>query len=468
MASAKRPKKPERHVVVERITRKSPAAERIARRTASVAANTRRARAERPEPELRPARDRGRRALSHVGGAIELVGGTEAERKALGSALSVRSDEESTQAHVHGFHSYPARLHPLTARRLIEGLSAPGARVLDPFCGSGTVLVEARLLGRAALGVDVNPLAIELSELKTNGPGAPWVKRLVSVAARVAEHADERRLTKSGATMRYEKADVELFAPNVLLELDSLKQGIGRVEDETLARALFIVLSAVLTKVSARAGDTGRVEGAKRIPAGYTARFFRQKAEELARRLDQAAALVPRGAPLARVVHGDARDLHFIDAGKVDLAVSSPPYAGVYDYVVHHRDRLRWLGLPEARFAEHEIGARRHARGMSYERAMERFRGELGAAMGELGRTLAPRGVAVLVIADSVLGGRAVYAEELVRSLCPRAGLEIGATASQKRPHVHAPTQDAFKARQRREHAILLRRAPRPDRIRSR
>jgi DNA modification methylase len=467
VASVKREKKPARHVVVERITKRNPAAERIARRQASK--HVRRApTGPKPEPELRPARDRGRRALSHVGGATELVGGTEAEQKALSSALSVRADEASTQAHVHGFHSYPARLHPLTARRLIEGLSEPGARVLDPFCGSGTVLVEARLLGRAALGVDVNPLAIELSELKTNGPGAPWAKRLVQVAARVAEHADERRLTKAGATMRYEKSDVELFAPNVLLELDSLKDGIGRVEDATLARALFIVLSAVLTKVSARAGDTGRLEGAKRLPAGFTARVFRQKAEELARRLGEAAALVPPGAPLARVVHGDARDLHFISDGKVDLAVSSPPYAGVYDYIVHHRDRLRWLGLPEDRFAEHEIGARRHARGASFGQALGRFERELGASLSELGRTLAPRGVAVLIIADSVLGGRAVYAEELVARLCERAGLAVGATASQKRPHVHAPTQDAFSTRPRREHAILLRRAAGQNPIRSR
>jgi SAM-dependent methyltransferase len=462
VASAKRVKKPERHVVVERITRRNPAAERLARSRASAAAEARRARAAPAEPITR---QRERRALSHVGGAIELVGGSEDERDALKAALSVRADEDSTQAHVHGFHSYPARLHPLTARRLIEGLSQPGARVLDSFCGSGTVLVEARLLGRAALGVDVNPLAIELSELKANGPGAPWVKRLVSAAERVAKHADERRLSRAGATRRYSETDVEMFAPNVLLELDGLKDGIARVEDRTLARALALVLSAVLTKVSVRAGDTGRSEGPKRISSGYTARFFRTKAEDFARRLDQAAALMPRGAPLARVVHGDARDLHFVDDGRVDLAVSSPPYAGVYDYVVHHRDRLRWLGLPEDRFAEHEIGARRNARGVSYGAALTRFRDELGAAMKELGRTLAPKGVAVLIIADSVLGGRAIQAEELVRSLCPSSGLEVGAIASQKRPHVHGPTQNAFAVRPRREHAILLRRGPRRGRI---
>ena len=415
-----------------------------------------------------PVRQRERRALSHVGGKVEQVGGSNEERRALEGALTVDSNEDSTQPHVHGFHSYPARLHPLTARRLIEGLSRPGERVLDPFCGSGTVLVEARLLGRAALGVDVNPLAIELSELKANGPGAPWVPELVPLAKRVAEHADERRLTKAGATMRYGDEDVALFAPHVLLELDGLRDGIEHVDNRAVARALYLVLSAALTKVSARAGDTGRAEGPKRISSGYTTRFFVKKAQELAERLEAAAAYLPRRAPLARVVHGDARDLHVVGNGKVDLVVTSPPYPGVYDYVVHHRDRLRWLGLPEERFEEHEIGARRHARGIPFAPALGRFQSELGAALSELGRTLSARGSAVIVIADSVLANRAVFTDELVAGLAPSAGLALVASASQVRPHVHAPTQAAFARRPRREHALLLRRSERPFRQKSR
>jgi len=415
----------------------------------------RRDRGEPAEPE--PRRERSRRALSHVGGKVEHAGGSPDEQRALAAALNVQADETSTQAHVHGFHSYPARLHPRTAHGLIEGFSRPGARVLDPFCGSGTVLVEARLLGREALGVDVNPLAIELSGLKANGPGADWVGRISMMARRVADHANERRLTRAGATRRYSDTDVAMFEPHVLLELDGLRDGIEHVELDPLRRALLLVLSAVLTKVSVRAGDTGRAEGPKRVPAGYTARFFLIKAEDLARRLTAAGKLLPRPAPLAGVIHGDARDLADVGDGMVDLVVSSPPYPGVYDYVVHHRDRLRWLGLPEESFAEHEIGARRHARGVSFSTALARFRSEFGGALGEIGRVLAPEGRAVLVLADSVLSTDAVYTDDLVRLLAPAARLEVVAVASQHRPHMHAPTQQAFAKRPRREHAVLLR-----------
>jgi SAM-dependent methyltransferase len=459
VASADRFKKGPRPGAEQRIARKaSPRDEKpqvLRRERAAQARASHGGNAEGPPPR----RERERRALSHVGGAVELRGGAPEDRRALEAALRVQADETTTQAHVHGFHSYPARLHPLTARRLVEGLSPPNGSVLDPFCGSGTVLVEARLLGRRALGVDVNPLAIELSGMKANAIGARWVPSLVGTARRVAEHADDRRLKRMGATRRYEEEDVALFAPHVLLELDGLRDGIAHVESEPLRRSLLLVLSAVLTKVSVRAGDTGRAEGPKRIPSGYTLRFFVKKAEELARRLQDARALLPPHAPLAGVIHGDARHLDAVSDGVVDLIVTSPPYPGVYDYVVHHRDRLRWLELPEDRFFEHEIGARRHARGVSYGHALGRFRSEFGAALGEMGRVLAPNGAAVLVIADSVLANQAVYADELVGSLATSARLEIAAVASQLRPHVHAPTQHVFAKRPRREHALLLRRA---------
>ncbi|MEM3661053.1 MAG: DNA methyltransferase [Thermoproteota archaeon] len=46
----------------------------------------------------------------------------------------------------HGLHEYPARMIPQIAQRLINRYSPEGGKILDPFCGSGTVLVEARTL----------------------------------------------------------------------------------------------------------------------------------------------------------------------------------------------------------------------------------------------------------------------------------------------------------------------------------
>jgi SAM-dependent methyltransferase len=407
--------------------------------------------------ERREARPGGRRALSHVGGEVELAGGTNEERAALAAALAVGPDEDATRAHVHGFHSYPARLHATTARRLVEALAPRGGTVLDPFCGSGTVLVEARLAGRGAIGVDANPLAVELARLKVRGTDEAQRATLAEAAARVVEHAESRRRARLGATRRYPDEDVATFDPHVLLELDGLRDGIERERDAGLRRVLGLVLSSILVKVSRRPGDTAERTAPRRLASGWTIRLFGAKARELGERLAAFASALPPDAPRARVLLGDARRLDGVDDASVAAAITSPPYAGNYDYLSHHALRLRWLGLDAASFEAAEIGARRKLDVLPFEAAFARWCDDLEATLRALARVLAPGAPAVLVMADTALAGRPLWAADLLRRVAPRAGLAVSCVASQRRPHFHAPTARVFARRPRSEHAALLR-----------
>lgn len=75
-----------------------------------------------------------------------------------------RSD---TKTYTHCFHSYPAMMIPQVAGRLLEKYGRNARHLLDPFCGTGTSLVEANLRGVAAVGVDLNPLACLIATAKT-------------------------------------------------------------------------------------------------------------------------------------------------------------------------------------------------------------------------------------------------------------------------------------------------------------
>lgn len=397
-----------------------------------------------------------RTALSQLGGAIETWGQSTSE---LGRAFDVAATETADLADVHGFHSYPARMHPLTAARLIEALSEPGQTVLDPFCGSGTVLVEARRQGRRSIGYDVNPLSRELCWLKTLAPDDAWLSALGSEAARVAAHADERRKRKAGATQRYGERDRAEFAPHVLLELDGLRDGILKTTLPEQKRALLLVLSALLTKVSQRGGDSAGGVTEKRVAPGFPSRFFVKKASELGRKLAEYRSSLPVGAPPASCTLGDARKLPGLAPSSVALVVSSPPYPGVYDYVAHHDDRLRWLGLSSQEFAELEIGSRRELSEESFGKALARWERDLGATLTALRAGIAAAGRVVLLIADSTLAGKALFAERVVEKAAPGAGLQLLGRASQARPHFHGASRDAFTERPRREHLLLLSRA---------
>jgi len=73
----------------------------------------------------------------------------------------------------HKFYRYPARFSPEFARAAIQAFTKPGDTVFDPFMGGGTTLVEASVLGRKTVGIDINPLAVFLARAKT----APLTER---------------------------------------------------------------------------------------------------------------------------------------------------------------------------------------------------------------------------------------------------------------------------------------------------
>ena len=407
---------------------------------------------------------RQRRALSHVGGEVQFQGGSTEEQEVLLRALDVSADEDEVMEDVHGFHSYPARLHPATARGLIEGLSKPGATVLDPFCGSGTVVVEAKALGRMAMGSDLNPLAVELSWLKSRAPTQKLVEEMLSAASHIAEVAEERRVAKADPYLRYGEEDRERYPVHILLELDSLAHGISLVGKAEIQRMLRLVISSTLTKLANSEGDTTRRAAPRRLPGGFAIQLFVQKTQELAERLAAYRSRAGDRSPRAYVGCNDARELKNVESDSVDLIVTSPPYPGVYDYLDHHMHRIRWLGLREGGLRGGEIGARREYRRMRVDEAAARWQEEIGATLYELRRTLAPDGRGVIIIADSVIDRQPLRADEQVKRVAQRAGIDITCIASQERPLFLHGAENVFSSRPRMEHVVIFRPGQRPHR----
>jgi DNA modification methylase len=407
-----------------------------------------------------------RRSLSHVGGGIETAGDREIARL-LAQALDVEpapeirpgaAQDDPDRAHVHGFHTYAARMHPTTAARLVHGFSDAGDTLLDPFCGSGTVLVEAMLAARRAVGVDLSPLAVRLARLKATPRDSHAIEAMLAAAQSIAAFADSRREQRAGATRRYPSEDVISFDPHVLLELDSLRAGIARhaQDDPAAADTLELVLSAILVKVSRRASDTSTTNVPRRLAAGFTTRLFVRKAEELARRLGALAAIVPAEAVAAQVSVDDATRLKTIAASTIDAVVTSPPYVATYDYSVHHAMRMRWLGLDRRALEVGEVGARRRYARLEPQAARAAWMRELATVIAALSRVCRKGARAAIVAGDSAVGGEALRADETIAAVAPGAGFVVLGRASQRRPHFHEPSARAFRHMPRTEHAIAI------------
>ena len=157
--------------------------------------------------------------------------------------------EADTQSHVHGLHLYPARMIPQIASRLIKENSSEGQTVLDPFCGSGSVLAEALILSRNAIGIDINPLAIMLSRAKTS-PILPNSLALVfdQVLNNVERNITLNKENKYKPEVFYFKNIYHWFNRNVVNDLSIIKESMEKVEvnNDSIRNLLRVCFSATL------------------------------------------------------------------------------------------------------------------------------------------------------------------------------------------------------------------------------
>jgi hypothetical protein len=310
--------------------------------------------------------------------------------------------------------------------------------------------------GRKAIGIDASPLATLIARVRTRRLPEGWRRDLVSKAQEIAtEVGGQARARIRPQVPRWAPEVSRRYHPHVALELFALRSEVMETsEDDALGQALRLCLSSLLVKLMKAGPEAPRDGQEKRIARGFPSRFFAERAEELAAGLAELALVTPDETPPAEVVLGDACDYADVPARSVNLVLSSPPYAGVYDYAEQHAIRFRWLGLPIQELRTRQLGDRRGGAGAVRDHWQEGRRRWLQ----EMGRVLRPSGLAVLVVGDGVVGNKPEDAARAVAQAAEEAGMWLVASASQTRPPRDPTVRQIFGSQRRREHILLLRR----------
>ncbi|MGB0591214.1 MAG: hypothetical protein ACPGU1_16175 [Myxococcota bacterium] len=405
--------------------------------------------------EAASGKDDRRRALTHVGGEVILTGDPE-EGRLLSTAAKIPADSDA-RGYSHGLHTYPARMHPHTAKHLVA--MAPEGAILDPFMGGGTVLVETMLAGRPAFGRDVNPLALEVGWARTRlwRPEriAEWRSSALAVLGIAREQRGRTRLPDR--VYRTEKA---WYDPPAMIELWALRDAIAGVEDNSFKRLSRICLSSLVVKASRQASDSVPKldRNHQYIPKNRVLHWFERRIDEIAGQLQSLGAAVPADARhKPNIRSADARTPDPPIAGRVAAIVSSPPYPGVYDYVEHQRRRYVMLGMDSFFADRHEIGRRQAVIDRGWMSASWRFRDDLAHAMKAWDAALMPEGRVWLVIGDGQHRDGVIRVLPLVESAAERTGFEVSAAAAQPRPVFGTAAADTSATRS--EYIIGLKRS---------
>ncbi len=335
--------------------------------------------------------------------------------------------QDKTNVGLHSIHPYPARFVPQIPRNLIR-LFQPvvNGPVLDPFCGSGTTLVESQARGIPSFGIDVNPIAALISTVKTNPPR----QDISSIAVRLASAAEAATDGTAPTIPRL----AHWFSPGAILALAKLTRVLSEITEPRVHDALRVALSRIIVRVSRQDSDTRYAAVDRSVDEGDVYSLF----VESARALDdifkmEHSDMFRQWAP-SQVI---ARDILTVEPHELPhqfgLIITSPPYPNAYEYWLYHKYRMYWLGEDPIPVRTAEIGARPHYFRRNPE-TPDDFRRQMSHCFGLFRQVTVPDALVCMIIGRSIIRGKTIDNAELLRTAADERGFQHLASAARRIP----------------------------------
>lgn len=263
----------------------------------------------------------------------------------------------NTKEYTHCFHTYPAMMIPQIARRLLNAYGREGEWLLDPYCGTGTSLVEASLFGMHSVGCDINPLVRLIATAK------------VTPISLKALDSEVNRLNDSFFDIEFGTTTIPdapipdvpnldyWFSDEVKKHLAYLLYQISKVEDEPVRNFMKVAYSETVREVSYTRTSAFKLH---RMPSEKLENFnpdvfgiYRKKINR--NRQGLIAYFEKRKNVEATICHANTVAGEFPiprPLGGYNLVMTSPPYGDSQTTVAYgqfSRLSAEWIGLNDAR-----------------------------------------------------------------------------------------------------------------------
>lgn len=349
-------------------------------------------------------------------------------------------------------HPFPARMAPEILDDILARTNR-GDVILDPMCGSGTVLAKALSQGRNAIGIDLDPLALLMAEALTAKTHANMVR------------ADAQSLLYLATRRKVAPCQLPWVA-NCQETLDFIDYWFADEQAEDLAAMAAAIQShAFANKQSKRLCQLALSRTIITKHAGASlawdishSRPHKKKADDendfdvldgFERALETVISIAGDFEPAGtgRVSRGDARNAHVV-AKDVDHIITSPPYLNAIDYMRGHKFSLIWFGhtIPSLRNTRSaNIGAERSGaelEGIDFKGLfnklrrlrklpqtqsghLKRYAHDLSRMIASAAKCLKPSGTLSVVIGNSTLRGVYVENSEVFKWLALRQGFKF-------------------------------------------
>ena len=381
----------------------------------------------------------------------------------------------------HSIHSFPAKFPPQLPRKFILSLTQPGDTILDPMMGSGTTILEAFLTERQAVGFDIDPLALLLTQVKVTSLDPEQVlecgRAILNRAKDKVTHSRkdlEKELTKRWEPKTHHFIDY-WFALDTQVELLSLLDEIKNISNATLRAFFELAFSAIIITKSGGVslafdlahtrphkakiimdqngnvlfGEELRDDPSPRLK--FLTKTLRSPLQEFEKRLEKnikGLQTSEQNLLSPTLEFGNAQQLPLED-NYIDLIVTSPPYASnAIDYMRAHKFSLVWLGhlIDDLGTLRGEYVGGESLTGVDFEqlppktgsvvakittldgkkgRILHRYYSEMTRSLREMFRVLKPGKTAIVVVGSSIMRGQDTETGECLADIGQSIGFEV-------------------------------------------
>lgn len=349
--------------------------------------------------------------------------------------LEWNHEASDTRYATHAIHRYSGKFIPQIARQAIELLTDPGERVLDPYCGSGTVPLEAMIAGRQGIGIDLNPLAVLISTVKTTpiprealenftekllsdlgGIGSLPQLQFNGVPPDAGVASDAPKLEQD---FRWSDDWFRKWFPDESRrELIGILQAIQRTKGRELRAVALVAFSDVLRKSSnAHQGYPNVMFDRKRGLVPSPLRLFARRVRDVVDAVSRLSQLEVEHA--ASIMRADAVHLP-IASDSIDAIVTHPPYIGSVPYAEYGALSLMWLGFDPRSLDQRLTGGQRTSTDV-----VDRFRQGFRLAIRECHRVLKGNGRMFMLVGSPTVKGARVSLSEMAKDLSQEVGMRL-------------------------------------------
>lgn len=240
---------------------------------------------------------------------------------------------------IHSIGKYPATMVPDMQYELlniiIKQIKGNNIKLLDPFCGSGTILAIAQDLGINSIGIDINPYATLLSYVKTNRYNR---NKLLYAIERINTELNQEISFKNHYFYNIEK----WFRKDIIQSLSKIRQCIIAEEDASIRKFFWVCLSETIFKYSNDRTSTFKLHILPKDKINLIQNncidYFIGKVKE------NASFLNYEEKNKVKIIYGDCCDVmqHKLK-GKFEIICTSPPYGDNSTTVTYGQSSILYL-----------------------------------------------------------------------------------------------------------------------------